>query len=339
MIRNFLIVFFSVCALLSKGQDMHLSQFYSVPLHLNPALTGSFPCDLRFGLNYRSQWANISPIRTQAAWGDGKLNQHILKNDWFGVGGMIYGDQAGGGTFKNTKFMASAAYHKGLFRNNMFNTSIGASLGFVNRSASTGDFVFDSQWNGSTFSPSAASGENLVDNSFYFFDINAGILLEFKKSKYNAYLGGSLNHLNMPNITFYGKKVNMGIRSVLHGGGSVKLRSLKVNPQFMFSNQSGAKEFVFGANAVYNYAGLVDLYFGLWDRFSGDLIPTIGLDYKGWLILFNYDVNYSAMRAVTSFQGGWELSLTKTFGCGNGSGVAGGSGRGPKKGYCPAYDK
>lgn len=321
----------------ANSQDMHLSQFYSAPLYLNPALTGYFPCDYRFGLNYRSQWGGFAPIKTQSVWGDGKLSKHFFRDDWFGVGGMIYGDQAGGGTFKNTKFMANAAYHKGLFKGKMFSTSIGVSLGLVNRSISAGDLVFDNQWNGTNFSASTASGENIGDNSMYFFDMNGGIALNFTKSKYKTQLGVSLNHITMPDVSFTGSGEGLGMKTTIHGSGEIKLGSISLQPKFAFTTQSSAKEIIVGANAVYNFNGIVDLYFGLWDRISGDIIPTVGLDYKGWLFLFNYDVNYSSMTALTGYQGGWELSLSKTFGCGDGSGLAGGSGR-KKKSYCPAYD-
>lgn len=331
----YIALFLLVTAFIGKGQDVHFSQFYSAPLYLNPALTGYFPCKLRIGLNYRSQWSSICPFKTQSVWGDGKLSKSFFRNDWFGLGGLIYGDQAGGGLLKNTKFMVSAAYHKGLFRNNMFNTSVGVSLGMVNRSAATGSFVFDSQWNGNTFSSGTPSGENFVNNSFYYFDLNVGILLAFIRSKYDAFLGVSLNHINKPNITFYGGEQDMSMRSVIHGGGTYKFKKIVAKPQFMFSTQDKAKEIIIGSNFIYNYKDKIDLYFGIWDRLSGDVIPTIGFDWRGWLILFNYDVNYSKLRSVTGMQGGWEISLIKTFGC-EGSGLGSGK-QNRSSNVCPAY--
>lgn len=343
-IRLTILLFFFVFlnAVSGKSQDVHFSQFYAAPLYLNPALTGYFPCIVRFGLNYRSQWAGMLPFKTQDVWGDGKINKHFFRNDWFGIGGMVYGDDAGGGLMKNTKFMLNAAYHKGLFRNNMFNTSIGFSFGMVNRSVSTGNLVFDNQWNGSTFSPSGASGENFGKSSFYFFDLNAGILITYKKSRYDLFFGGSLNHITKPDISITGNNEKMGMRPLVHGGASLHRKKLKIKPQFMFSTQDRATELIFGANFIYNYKG-VDLYFGLFDRFSGDAIPTLGFDWKGWVFMFTYDVNYQPYLVnLTGFKGGWELSLHKTFGCNDNGGVGGG-GMGGKSGKrrdhgCPAYN-
>lgn len=319
------------------AQDMHFSQFYSAPLHLNPALTGYFPCDWRFGLNYRSQWSGVLPFTTYGVWGDSKLKKHFFTRDWFGVGGMVYSDNAGGGLMKNTKFMVNLAYHKGLLRNDMFNTSFGVSMGMVNRSADVGSMIFDSQWNGNSFSSSVPSGETFGRNSFYYFDLNVGAYLTFKKSKYEAYLGGSLNHLTKPDISFTGSQEQLGIRSVIHGGGTIHRKKITIKPQFMYSMQSKAKEFIFGANFIYNFNG-VDLYFGLFNRLSGDAIPTLGIDWQGWLFMFTYDVNYAPyMSSLTGLKGGWELSLIKTFGCAN-SGSGGGKSGKKRDNACPAYN-
>jgi type IX secretion system PorP/SprF family membrane protein len=336
---KYIYLLFAVIIVFSgKAQDMHFSQFYSAPLQLNPALTGFFPCDWRFGLNYRSQWASVLPFKTQGVWGDGKFNKSFFQHDWFGIGGMVYNDNAGDGLMKNTKFMLNLAYHKGFFRNEMFNTSLGMSMGLVNRNADIGGMVFDSQWNGSTFSPSAGNGETIGRNSFYYFDLNVGALLTFKKSRYETYLGGSINHITKPDISFTGAQQNMAIRYIIHGGGTIHAKQITIKPQFMVSSQSRAREIIFGANFIYNYSG-VDLYFGIFDRLSGNLIPTLGFDWKGWLFMFTYDVNYAPyLSSVIGIKGGWELSLIKTFGCGrNGSGGSGGNGK-KRDMSCPAYN-
>lgn len=335
---NYILLFFVMSVALSgRAQDMHFSQFYSAPLHLNPAYTGYFPCEWRFGLNYKSQWSSVLPFKTYGAWGDTKLTKHFFTHDWFGVGGMVYSDNAGGGLMKNTKFLVSAAYHKGLLRNDMFNTSIGVSMGMVNKSADVGSMIFDSQWNGSTFSASG-TGENFGRSSFYYFDMNVGALLTFKKSKYEAYLGGSFNHLTRPDISFTGAQEKLGIRSVFHGGGTIHRKKITIKPQFMISSQSRAKEIIFGVNFIYNFNG-TDLYFGVFDRLSGDIIPTLGIDFRGWLFMFTYDVNYAPyLSSLTGYKGGMELSLIKSFGCKNKGGF--GSGKSGKKRdmECPAYN-
>jgi len=334
--RLYIIILFIITVASTKAQDIHFSQFYSAPLQLNPALTGFFPCVLRFGLNYRSQWAGFAPFKTQAVWGDGKLNKRFFRNDWIGVGGMIYGDQAVE-LMKNIKFMISGAYHKGLIRGDMLTVNAGASLGLVNKSYNSDDLLFDSQWNGNTFTSSIDADENFVDNSIFYLDMNVGVFADFKKPKYGAFLGASMNHLNAPDISFTTRKENMGRRNVIHGGGFFKRGNVTLKPQFMFSSQRKSKEIIIGTNFIFALKPF-DLYLGIWDRLSGDIIPTIGFDWRGWLVLFTYDFNYGDLRPITGMKGGWEISLSKTFGCKDkGSSSFGGIGIGKNRKPCPAY--
>ena len=50
------------------AQDLHFSQFYENPILRNPALTGIFSGDYKAGVNYRTQWDDISvPFQTMTA--------------------------------------------------------------------------------------------------------------------------------------------------------------------------------------------------------------------------------------------------------------------------------
>ena len=55
----------------AHAQDIHFSQFYASPLTLNPSLTGNFDGLMRFGGNYRNQWASVSvPYSTASVYTD-----------------------------------------------------------------------------------------------------------------------------------------------------------------------------------------------------------------------------------------------------------------------------
>src|SRR5690606_23911911 len=57
-----------------KAQDIHYSQFYMAPLHLNPAMAGVMNCNNRAIVNYRNQWATVltNPYNTFSASYDQK---------------------------------------------------------------------------------------------------------------------------------------------------------------------------------------------------------------------------------------------------------------------------
>ena len=77
MKKMFLFVAACAAGFLATAQSYHLSQFYSTPLLVNPAFTGSTGGPYRFAANYRSQWRNEgTPYTTFTASGDA----HILKN-------------------------------------------------------------------------------------------------------------------------------------------------------------------------------------------------------------------------------------------------------------------
>src|SRR5690625_5556006 len=53
----------------ANTQDIHYSQFYMAPLHLNPAMAGVMNCNSRMIVNYRNQWATVltNPYNTFSA--------------------------------------------------------------------------------------------------------------------------------------------------------------------------------------------------------------------------------------------------------------------------------
>src|SRR5690242_12887659 len=69
------------------AQDIHFSQFYENALLRNPALTGIFTGDYKAGVNYRSQWGNISyPFQTVLASVEMKMPIKRDVKDYFSFG-------------------------------------------------------------------------------------------------------------------------------------------------------------------------------------------------------------------------------------------------------------
>ncbi len=301
------------------AQDIHYSQFTSAPLIINPALTAYTDCNLRAGLNYRNQWNSISsPYVTQSVYVDGKVIPESFKRDWFGLGGMIYNDKAGDGSLSNTKGMISATYNKGLNEDNTLFASFGASFGVVNRSVDFNKLSFDNQWNGTGFDPSLSNNENYSDNSIFYADFNAGMLISYtKSSNLESYLGISLSHINRPKDSFYDNDNRLGRKTIIHGGLFSRFsEKLVFNPQFMYSVQQKSSEIVLGGNFRYDYSAAV-IYVGMWYRWGRDFIPTAGLEYRKFLLMISYDINSSDLNQASNYNGGLEISITKKLFCSN----------------------
>src|SRR5215813_2231473 len=84
----------------STAQDLHFSQYFNTPLLVNPANTGFAPdVDYRVGINYRNQWASITPnpYKTMSAWGDIQAFNNRFESGWVGLGGALLRDVAGSG--------------------------------------------------------------------------------------------------------------------------------------------------------------------------------------------------------------------------------------------------
>ena len=85
----------------------------------------------RFSVNYRNQWASITPnpYKTMNVWGDVQLFNNRFDNGWVGLGGSLLRDQAGSGGLTSTKGFASIAYHQLLGQNSLL--SGGFNVGFI----------------------------------------------------------------------------------------------------------------------------------------------------------------------------------------------------------------
>lgn len=311
----FMLIFFvGVCKV--SAQRVHSSQFYSIPLLLNPALTGNSDYNLRGGINYRNQWNSVTtPFVSQAFYIDGKLSTQLLSSSWLGVGGMIFNDKAGEGSLKTTQVMLAASLNKSLNAGNTLFFHGGIGLEMVNKSVDYNKLVFDDQWDGTLFDPNYQTGEPLGTQSLFYLDFSAGSQISFFRGKSKYFLGVAVSHLNQPNESFYAVTNNMKRRFAIHGGIETRLGSnLYAKPEFMHTTEKEANEWIAGANFMMPYGekGTI-LHYGLWYRFTKDIIPAFGFERNRLKLMITYDINVSDLQAASSNRGGLEISLTYNY--------------------------
>ena len=110
----------------SVAQDVQYSQFYSAPLYLNPAFTGSTKFT-RVGSNYRSQWPALEAnFVTMSAYVD-----HYMDDINSGVGFLIQTDREGLAGLRSTALSGFYSYQLPVSRD--FTVRMGASAGYVIR--------------------------------------------------------------------------------------------------------------------------------------------------------------------------------------------------------------
>lgn len=322
--RHLFLFILTLAFLSTIAQDLHFSQFYSVPLNLNPANTGRFKEDYRLNAIYRKQWANINSAFETGAFGaelnfkGGKLN-----HDKIGIGLLFTNDQIGEGTITNNGFSLSAAYHKTVDAHKRHHVSLGVQGGYNIRSVNTTNFQFGNQYQNYQYNPALSNQENLENLQANFFDVNAGAAYSFTVSKkLTLSTGIAFNQLLRPTSSYLeepGEKDDVSTRSVINAGADYKIKPfITLYPRILYMNQSNAQNFNIGAYAGFQvgHQKTTTLFGGAFYRGKDAAIALVGLGYKRAEIKFSYDFNVSQLSDVNGAEnsgsghvGAWEISL------------------------------
>lgn len=314
------------CVLLSQAysadsyaQGMHFSQFYNAPLLLNPANTALMPDnDYRVGVNYRNQWSSIPvPYRTYSVFGDLQLMRNRNESNWLGLGFSFWNDKAGNGELSLSRVEMSVAYHVQMGESAMI--SAGVSAANAQRSVDFNKLTFDRQWNGFSFDPSRANGEQGYRATTSFFDVGAGVNLAYFPNE-NTYLkiGVGLAHLTQPKETFYGQDNRLGMRPTANIDLLLKVgNNVIFNPSAYYTTQKGAYQMMYGTLFQVKVSGektgfnetTTSLILGAYHRWSEAVVAVVGLQYGQFRFTSSYDYTISSFATANRGRGAFELSM------------------------------
>lgn len=304
------------------GQDIHFSQFYNSPLTINPALTGKEDAKYRVNLNYRGQWYTIGDSRgisTMAASGDIRVLEDALPTyDNLGIGLQFFHDSAGDGYYNTTSIAPSVAYHKALGYNHKI--AVGLQPGYGHTSLDFSNLYFEEQYIGTGFDQSLPTGENFATDSRGYFDLGAGLYYSFRSSdeSWSAYAGGSMFHINAPEINLLdGTVYHRPVRKVLNGGGTMYLANgIVVSPSVLYMEQSGATELTVGALAGKTIGNprvvgpSKAVYGGIFWRKDDAIIGKVGLQWNNMQLGLSSDFAISDISDPLGLSSALEFSLT-----------------------------
>ncbi len=303
-----IILFISV-NLISIGQDIHFSQFFNTPLVTNPALTGFMKQDFRLNAIYRDQWRQANAtFSTIAFGGDVNLSPPAIKGDKIGVGLLVFRDQMGSETFTNNSFYGSLSYIKTLDTQKRHKLSLGAQFGMVQKRVDYSSFYFGSQIIDYQVTPSAASGENGITNSFSYFNMNAGLFYSYRLTpSTDIHAGISFFNLLKPKENFadatfendLNKLKNRGLIQI--GARQLLIHRLYLRPEIMLMTQTRARNINMGAMLEYSLTPNPDhilLQAGVSTRFQDALILYGGLKYHNLHIGISYDATQSSLLDI-----------------------------------------
>ncbi|WP_226389616.1 PorP/SprF family type IX secretion system membrane protein [Penaeicola halotolerans] len=250
----------------THAQDTQYSQFYSAPLFLNPAFTGSTELT-RVGMNYRMQWPGLQhSFNSYSVYAD---HYSFDLNSGFGL--LIHANNETNARLKTIDI--SALYSYNLQLSDGVNFRFGGQAGYVSRNAYFEGLVFGDQLNVNTGQAEVFTEEMLgAESQRRFVNFSVGALAYTDV----IWAGASVHHLTQPNQSFYenGALSRLPMKISAHVGGRIDLQGGYRKRSLNYSFQERSLFFAgnFKAQGPYNQLDigaqvyLEPVAFGLWYR-------------------------------------------------------------------------
>ena len=308
------------CGANVKGQDIHFSQMFETPLLRNPALAGLFSGDIRIQSVYRSQWNSVTDAyHTSSANVEYKLPVG-QSEDFITIGGQVLYDKAGSADLTSTHILPAFNYHKSLSAEKNMYLSMALMGGWVQRSIDRSKISTNSQFDGSNYNATAATGETFPNSTYSYFDGIAGMSFNAQLGENpdnNIFLGLAYHHFNKAKkLSFYSDyNSEMTPKWVASGGVRMNLSDDSyLTFEADYTKQALSREIIGGLLYTRKLDDADDPRFlihgGAYMRFNDAVIPVIKVESKPIAIAVSYDVNISGLKKVSTGRGGFELSLT-----------------------------
>ncbi len=275
-----------------NAQDIQISQYYAVPLFLNPAMTG-LGNDTRVGVDYRNQWARIGKAySSEIVYGD-----HYFKGQNISVGAAAMNQVEGYGKLKTTELSGLGAYTINLGEEFAVNAGLQASYAF--RGIDYNRLDFGDQYTEDGLQ-NIGTSETFGKGRSSYFDVGAGLLIYGKR----MFLGASMHHLPRPDITLNTVGDRLERKLSIQGGFKIPLQqaTLKFTPTteqaimgiFNYKKQGLYSQFDIGSYLIYEPVML-----GLWYRglpvgnkieATESIVALAGIKIEDFTFAYSYDI-------------------------------------------------
>ncbi len=293
---------FFICA---NAQDYPLSQPYSNPFWMNPALTGNSDVP-RISSFVRCQWPDLSGSYTTSMVGfDTKVDKVHG-----GLGAFVIYDRSGEGTLNEWSFNGSYSYI-GKINDNLIVRG-GTQLTLGNNHLNTDNLIFPDQIN-PQYGIVYNSNEPLPEDGFNktYFDLSISTAADFKKFTF----GVSCFHLNSPNVGFISES-HLTRRLAGFVGYDLwlmkgeKPEGFRVSPLVYCTTSPSGFSMLAGTNVSYNW-----LYIGSYYRFSKDNADAVAFSAGARLgkFQFGYSYDYTVSKLTNASGGSHEVFLNYFF--------------------------
>lgn len=296
------------------AQDPQFSQYYQVPLYLNPGFAG-ITSQQRVSIAHRVQWPNLpQAFATYAASYDIFVDE--LRS---GFGILATTDKMGTAGWRTTNFSLLYSYKVKINDKLVFSPGLSFGYGFNGLDRSRlrlGD--------GLEYGNISLDDALLRLNNQQYFDFGSGFLLYSRA----LWVGAAFAHMNQPNISILNDESRLPMKITVHGGARLSLarntfrkrteRSSYLTPSFIYRKQGPISQLDLGMNYHIDPVSV-----GLWYRgkpfgqsLSGSVahdafVFTMGLYLKNLTIGYSYDFSISELSAASG--GAHEITLVYEF--------------------------
>ncbi len=292
----------------AKAQDLVFSQFNNLPLHLNPALTGTALAP-RVGVAYRNQWQQVPNAFTSYYL----AADHFLPDANSGIGISIAADNQGDGLYSTTAINLHYAYNMQL--NNKTLLAMGFEGGATQARIKLDKLVFLDQLSQTASGQVInATGENLPQISEKWYgDLGFGAMIFGDK----IYGGLAARHLNVPYAGFYENRQAGGLPLRFNANFGARLPFAQSNfrknndeyyisPNILLGLQAASYQATLGATARLGVISAGGYY--RYARQNGDaVILYLGFQYDLFKMGYSYD---NTISQLGNTGGSHEITLT-----------------------------
>jgi type IX secretion system PorP/SprF family membrane protein len=207
LLKRIFLSFLLLSTFLALGQLPAYTLYYTNPLPINPAFTGSAH-KFRAGINFRNQWTEfISPVTAYSLYADnyfGQINSSI--------GISVYSDVTGFANYRTTQIAAYYAFSAKLSDNVYLKSGVQPSYNIAG--SDQGSLVFNDQLTASGTTGTATAETLPLGTKVQYANLGAGVLL----TAGSVYVGASGYNLLMPR-TGYSTNSKLPIGFGIQAGG------------------------------------------------------------------------------------------------------------------------
>ena len=284
-----------------NAQDARLSQIWSLPSMMNPALIGQSDDQVLSGLGYSNQKTKNSQVVHQYAFINGRfVKDYDRTGKAFALGGTFY--QYGSGNSVNPSpinakfFSVSGAYHMRLSKDDSHILSVGTQFAFANATANEKSSFYDKEINGGGFRWTDMDSSGLRSNASGYIDWNLGVNYNYTGENISIEAGIGAYHFTHPKMALITPDKDTGLRGrmVFHGKININVSPTRA---LVFNN-------VFWSEGLYWRSTALDLYTLVANWSGAEFVKTNMSDDKFSIYYGLYTRSFkTAMPYLSAFPG------------------------------------